>query len=95
MGICPAVTNLKANGTSGKVTLSWTASSGAEGYLVYAIRPGGKYSYIGMTTRRTTFADTKASKTDWTFYWVYPYHKDAKGNMVVGGTAKYVYSKAR
>jgi len=95
LGICPAVTNLKANGTSGKVTLSWTASSGADGYLVYAIRPGGKYSYIGMTTKGTTFADTKASKTDWTFYWVYPYHKDAKGNMVVGGTAKYVYSKAR
>ena len=95
LGICPAVTNLKANGTSGKVTLSWTASSGADGYLVYAIRPGGKYNYIGMTTKGTTFADTKASKTDWTFYWVYPYHKDAKGNMVVGGTAKYVYSKAR
>ncbi|MBO7564926.1 MAG: hypothetical protein J6T40_08820 [Clostridiales bacterium] len=48
-----------------------------------------------MTTKGTTFADTKASETDWTYYWVYPYHKDAKGNMVVGGTAKYVYSKAR
>ena len=92
-GFCPAVTNLKANGTAGKVTLTWTASEGAEGYLIYGIRPGGKYGYIGMASG-TAFPDTKASKTDWTFYWVFPYHKDGS-KMVVGGTAKYVYSKAR
>ena len=92
-GVCPAVTNLKANGTTGKVTLTWNASSGAEGYLIYGIRPGGKYSYVGMTSGRS-FVDSKASKTSWTYYWVFPYHKEGS-KMVVGGTAKYVYSKAR
>ena len=93
-GVTKAVTNLKANGTTGKVTLSWTASSGADGYLVYGIRPGGKYGYIGMTTKGTTFTDAKADKSDWTFYWVFPYHKNGD-KMIVGGTANYVYSKAR
>jgi hypothetical protein len=92
-GICSAVTNLKANGTTGKVTLTWTASEGADGYLIYGIRPGGKYGYIGMASG-TTFPDTKASKTDWTFYWVFPYNK-VGDKMIVGGTAPYVYSKAR
>ena len=50
---------------------------------------------FGMTTQGTTFTDTKASKADYTFYWVFPYHKDASGNMIVGGTAKYTYGKAR
>ena len=94
-GVTAAVTNLKANGTTGKVTLTWNASAGADGYLIYGIRPGGKYGYIGMTTTGVSYVDTKASKTGWTYYWVFPYHKDAKGNMIVGGTAPYVYSKAR
>lgn len=94
-GVTLAVTNLKANGTTGKVTLTWTASQGADGYLIYGIRPGHSYGYIGMTTTGTRFADTKASKADWTYYWVFPYHKDADGKMIVGGTAPYVYSKAR
>ena len=94
-GVTAAVTNLKANGTTGKVTLTWNASAGADGYLIYGIRPGGKYGYIGMTTTGVSYVDTKASKTGWTYYWVFPYHKDAGGNMIVGGTAPYVYSKAR
>ena len=94
-GVCLAVTNLKATSQTGSVKLSWTASTGAEGYLVYGIRPGGSYGYIGMTTKGTTYTDTKASKTDYTFYWVFPYHKEAAGNMIVGGTAKYTYGKAR
>ena len=94
-GVTLAVTNLKASSVKGGVKLSWTASSQAEGYLVYGIRPGGSYGYIGMTTQGTTFTDTKASKTDYTFYWVFPYHKDAGGNMIVGGTAKYTYGRAK
>ena len=93
-GVCAAVTNLKASSQKGSVKLSWTASEGAEGYLVYGIRPGGSYGYIGMTTQGTTYTDTKASKTDYTFYWVFPYHK-TNGQMIVGGTAKYTYGKAR
>ena len=93
-GVCLAVTNLKASSQKGSVKLSWTASAGAEGYLIYGIRPGGSYGYIGMTTQGTTYTDTKASKTDYTFYWVFPYHK-TNGQMIVGGTAKYTYGKAK
>ena len=94
-GLTLAVTNLKASSVKGGVKLTWTASSGAEGYLVYGIRPGGSYGYIGMTTKGTSFTDAKASKTEYTFYWVFPYHKAADGSMVVGGTAKYTYGRAK
>ncbi len=94
-GVTLAVTNLKASSVTGGVKLTWTGSSGAEGYLVYGIRPGGSYGYIGMTTKGTTYTDTKASNTDYTFYWVFPYHKDAGGNMIVGGTAKYTYGRSK
>lgn len=92
---CAAVTDLKASSVKGGVKLTWTKSSGAEGYLVYGIHPGEKYGYIGMTTKGTTFTDKKASSTDWNFYWVFPYHTDSNGNKVVGGTPKYVYGKAK
>ncbi len=94
-GVCLAVTDLKASSVTGGVKLTWTASTGAEGYLVYGIHPGGSYGYIGMTTKGTTFTDKNASKTDWNFYWVFPYHKNSSGNMIVGGTPKYVYGKAK
>ena len=94
-GLTLAVTDLKAASVTGGVKLSWTASSGADGYLVYGIRPGGAYGYIGMTTRGTTFTDAKASITEYTFYWVFPYHKAADGSMLVGGTAKYTYGRAK
>ena len=53
------------------------------------------YHYVGMTTGATAFIDKKASRTNWNFYWVYPYHKNAQGEMIVGGTPKYVYGRAR
>ena len=94
-GVCPAVPGLKAQSQVGSVKLSWSAADGADGYLVYGIRPGQEYGYIGMTTKGTTYTDTKASTSDWTFYWVFAYHKDANGKMIVGGTAKYVYGRAQ
>lgn len=94
-GVCPAVTNLKASSVSGGVKLTWTASSDAEGYLVYGIVNGGSYKYIGMTTKGTAFTDTKASKTVYNYYWVFPYHKDSNGKMIVGGTAPYTYGRAK
>ncbi|MBR5938340.1 MAG: hypothetical protein IKZ90_08790 [Clostridiales bacterium] len=93
-GVCLAVTGLKASSVTGGVKLSWNASSGAEGYLIYGIHPGGSYEYIGMTTSGTTYTDKNASKTDWNYYWVYPYHKNGS-TMVVGGTPKYVYGRAK
>lgn len=94
-GIIPAVQNLKASAVKGGVKLNWSKRSDAEGYLVYGIRPGGKYNYIGMTTTGTTFTDKKASKKEYNFYWVFPYHKNSQGKMIVGGTAPYTYGKAK
>lgn len=93
-GICPAVTNLKASSVKGGVKLTWTASSGAEGYLVYGIVAGKPYGYVGMTTKGTTFTDKTASATEYNYYWVFPYFKDSNGKMIVGGTPKYTYGRA-
>ena len=93
-GVIPAVQNLKASSVKGGVKLTWTEQKDAEGYLVYGQRAGGKYGYVGMTTKGTTFTDTKASKTAYNYYWVFPYHKDGQGNMIVGGTPKYTYGRA-
>ena len=94
-GVTLAVTNLKAASQSGSVILTWTKSAGAEGYLIYGKTATGEYGYIGMTTKGTTYTDRKASKKEWNFYWVFPYHKDSIGKMIVGGTPKYVYGKAK
>jgi hypothetical protein len=74
------------------VTLTWTASSGAEGYLIYG-QKNGKYAYVGMTTQGTTYTDTKALYDDYNYYWVFPYVKDELGNMIPGSCTKYVYAK--
>ena len=94
-GVCAPVTNLKASSVKGGVKLNWTASYQAEGYLIYGIVDGKPYGYVGMTTKGTEYIDKTASKTDYNFYWVYPYHKDANGKMVVGLTGKYTYGRAK
>ena len=89
-----AVTNFKSiPAGKQKVKLTWNSAEGAEGYLIYA-QKNGKYGYVGMTTKGTTFTDAKASKTAYNYYWVFPYHKDGQGNMIVGGTPKYTYGRA-
>jgi len=95
-GVIPAVLNLKPTSVKGGVKLTWTKRADATGYLIYGIRgDNGKYGYIGMTTKGTTFTDTKAYKTQYNFYWVFPYHTDSNGKMIVGGTPKYVYGRAK
>lgn len=90
-----ATQNVKAvSAGKQRVKLTWDAVEGAEGYLVYG-QKNGKYGYVGMTTLGTTYTDTKALDNDYNFYWVFPYHKDVEGKMIVGGTPKYVYGKAR
>ena len=80
----------------GGVKLTWSKAVDAEGYLVYGQNnENSKYHYIGMTTKGMTFTDKKASKTNWNFYWVYPYYKDASGKTIVGATAPYTYGRAR
>lgn len=93
-GIIPSVSNLKGASMMGGVRVSWTKHSEAEGYLIYGIRNGEKYSYIGMT-QSSIFIDKKASKVGYNFYWVFPFHYDTSGKMVAGKiTPIYVYGKA-
>lgn len=92
-GVCAAVTYLKSASVANGAKLTWQASYGAEGYLIYGIRPNASYEYISMTTA-TTFTDLYASKTKYTYYWVYPYHKDSNGNMYAGLAPSYTYGKA-
>ena len=90
-----AVANLKASTIKSGVRLTWKPVFGAVGYLVYGKTSTGKYGYIGMTTKGTSYTDVKASKEEFNFYWVFPYHKDKNNKMIVGGTSKYVYARGR
>ncbi|MBO7564695.1 MAG: hypothetical protein J6T40_07645 [Clostridiales bacterium] len=91
-GVCAAVTGLKAASTTAGVKLTWNKVNTAAGYLIYGKTDSTAYGYKGMTTS-LTWTDAKAPTSEFSYYWVYPYHKDASGNMVVGGTAAYVYGK--
>lgn len=93
-GVCAAVTNLKAASVTGGVTLTWTKSADAEGYLIYGKTSSGVYGYRGMTSG-AAFTDKKASKNEYNFYWVFPYHINESGKMIAGGTSQYIYGKAR
>ena len=89
----PAVTELKAQAAGKyKVTLTWNASTGAEGYLIYG-QKNGSYGYVGMTTMGTSYTDKNAIANDYNFYWVFPYIKNVSGKMVPGGCTKYVFAK--
>lgn len=95
MGVTAPVKNLKATSVNDGVLLSWTMSNDAEGYLVYGIKNGGSYSYIGMVNDgRTQFKDKGASSTEWSFYWVFPYHTNDDGKMIPGRCPQYVYGRA-
>ena len=48
-----------------------------------------------MTAKGTTYTDKKASKSEWNYYWVSPYHKGTNDKMIVGETPKYTYGKAK
>lgn len=97
-GICVAVTGLKAISVQGGVKLTWNKVLDADGYLIYGIVDGKKYSYVGMAKKGPGFIDSKASKTIYNYYWVFPYHTDENGNMIVGETggetSQYTYGKA-
>lgn len=93
-GVCAAVTYLKAASSNSGVTLSWQASYGAAGYLIYGIRPDRSYAYMGMTSN-TSYTDKYAQEDDFTFYWVTPYHKDSSGNLIAGLTGSYTYGRSQ
>lgn len=93
-GVTLPVTNLKAANQKGSVKLTWTKSFGADGYLIYGKTASGKYGYISMKTKETTYLHRNASKKEYNFYWVYPYHYN-NGKRIVGHAPKYVYGKAK
>ena len=94
-GTCLRVGNLKATSLKGGVKISWSKSAGADGYIIYGKTKSGKYGYIGMTSK-TTYTHTKASKSEYNFYWVFPYHNSTSGKRAIGPiSAKYVYGKAK
>lgn len=94
-GTCLRVENLKSTSLKGGVKISWSKSAGADGYIIYGKTKSGKYGYIGMTSK-TTYTHTKASKSEYNFYWVFPYHNSTSGKRAIGPiSAKYVYGKAK
>lgn len=87
---------LKAEGIPGGVKISWNAVAGAEGYIIYAKRPGETaFSYVSMTTKNLYYSDYTASLNDYTFYRVFPYHTNQSGKRVIGESGDYVYGKAK
>ncbi len=84
-GICTAVPNLTLTEQVGSIKLDWGSSAEAEGYLIYGIRGGGTYGYIGMTSgnTNTTYIDNTASTTLLNRYWVFPFFYE--GGAVVPG----------
>ena len=92
-GVCAAVTNLKAAGVKGGVKVTFKKSADAAGYYVYKKVGNGKFTYIGYTTSNT-YIDKKASKTQYSFYRVVPYHKNGS-KKVMGQLGTYVYAKAK
>lgn len=94
-GTCPSVTNLRASSVQGGVRISWSKSTGADGYAIYGKNSDSSYHYIGATSG-TSFTDKKASKTAYNFYWVAPYSKSSSGKPIVGKiSSQYVYGKAK
>lgn len=92
-GIIPAVKNLKGLSTTSGAKLTWSKATGADGYLIYGRVNGKNYGYVGETTG-TTFVDKKAGKNIFSFYWVFPYHRDKNGKIIPGNiSTKYVYGK--
>ena len=91
-GVCLPVTGAKITSRRGYAELTWNASEGADGYLIYGIRPGGSYGYIGMCTG-TKFSDAYASTDEYTYYWIYAYH-EVDGKKVPGAPCDYIYGRA-
>lgn len=86
----PAVENLKAATTGmNKITLTWDAVEGANGYLI--LKNGTQIAY---TTGATTYTDKNASSENFEFYWVIPFQK-VDGKNYKGQLSNYVWGIGR
>ena len=94
-GLLPAVTGLKAVSNSGNVTVSWNKISDADGYIIYRqVGDTGKFQYRYMVSG-TSFKDMTASKTEYNYYRVYPYHMNNGERIVNTQSIAYVYAMAK
>lgn len=86
------VTGLRARSGEARVILTWDAMEGAEGYMIYAKRPGEEYKYV-RTVTGTTWTDVFLCKDDYTYYWVFWFYK-LDGVYVTSSAGKYVYANS-
>ena len=94
-GLLPAVTGLKAVSNAGNVTVSWNKISDADGYIIYRqVGDTGKFQYRYMVSG-TSFKDMTASKTEYNYYRVYPYHMNNGERIVNTQSIAYVYAMAK
>ncbi len=84
-GVCASVRNIQLQCLTNTIVISWSALSGADGYLIYGQRNGDSYGYIGMTTgeSNTTFTDTQASAQGMNLYYVFPFFQ--QNNQIIPG----------
>jgi len=73
-------TDFTATGGKRKITLSWTAVEGADGYNIY-YEQGGKYTLCAQVVDATTYTDT-GLKTGDTYSYVAAAFKRCDGNEV-------------
>ncbi|HEX3626019.1 MAG TPA: hypothetical protein VH280_11405, partial [Verrucomicrobiae bacterium] len=67
----PAPANLAASAVNGRVSLMWTASSGAASYNIYrSSTNGGPYTVIARGVTATNYVDTNFSSEEPTYYYV-------------------------
>ena len=73
------------NAQLGDVDVSWTASAGAEGYLVYAKRGNGDFVKIAETAE-TSYTDQEAEADVYNYYIILPWKTGASGRLVAQNT---------
>ena len=87
------VSGLKAvSGTDG-VTLSWDPSEGAFGYIIGSIHNGNLYAQLAWTLK-TSYLDSEASLTDYSYYWLFPFQRK-DGKNIRGKASPYVFGIRR
>ena len=84
------VTGLKAVSGESGVSLSWDPVPGAYGYIIGGICNGNPYAQLGWTTS-AAYLDQKASLTEYSFYWVFPFIRFNNRNVRGQISASYVY----
>lgn len=88
-----AVKNLKAVNAGSSIQISWSAVSGADGYIIYRKAGNDKFNYLYMV-KGCNYSDLKPVWGKYNFYKVYPYKSISAGNRLLGSSVSYVYAKA-